>query len=111
MPQQPDLFSDKPTGRLTNQEQFDAWIASVKGQAVYREVCGLARQLRAQGYNKYGIGAIYEYMRFSRSLAQGAADPDGFKLNNTLRAYLSRYIMDREIDLMDFFTTKKQSAE
>ena len=110
MPQQPDLFSSHPTGPLTNKEKFDLWIASSKGQAVYKEVCGLARQLRNQGYLKYGISAIWEYIRFSRVLATVSED-EGFKLNNTYRSFLSRYIMDREEDLMDFFTTKKQRDE
>jgi len=108
---QPDLFTKKDTGPLTNKEQFDRWIISHKGQTVYREVCGLARRLKGQGYLQYGIGAIYEFMRFNRSLAEGPEDPGGFKLTNTFRAFLSRYIMLREEDLMDFFTTKQQRTE
>lgn len=110
MTQQPDLFSAEPTGPLTNKEKFSRWIASTKGQVVYDEVCSLARQLKKRGHKHYGIGAIWEQVRFSNDIRTVPKD-EGFKMNNTHRAFLSRRIMKQEDDLMGFFTTKPQESQ
>lgn len=72
---------------------------------VYRELVALARKTRHAGRDEYGIGSLWEVMRWHRAI-RGDTDPDGFKLNNNFRSWYARLIMEREDDLEGFFETR-----
>jgi hypothetical protein len=71
---------------------------------VYDELVRLARELRARGYERFGIATIYEVARWRSMIRTG---PGGFKLNNNYRAYYARLIMRRESDLAGIFDTRQ----
>lgn len=78
-----------------------------KNPRVYRELVKLARSLKARGWQHYGIGALFEVIRFHRALE--TTDPE-FKLNNNHRALYARQIMDENADLRDFFEIRVRTT-
>lgn len=76
---------------------------------VYTELVGLARDLRRRGYTRFGIGMLFEILRWRRMRAVRSSAYT-FKLNNNLRAYYARLIMVQEPDLRDAFNTRELSV-
>lgn len=74
-----------------------------RNPGVYRYAVRLCRYLRARGIAHYGIGAIWEVMRFKYLETHG----DVYKLNNNYRAWYARRIMEFEADLAGFFTVRE----
>ncbi len=72
---------------------------------VYGELVELAREMKARGYERFGIATIYEVARW-RSMLR-ARDGHGFKLNNSHRALYARTIMAQESDLEGVFDTRR----
>jgi len=70
---------------------------------VYSELVKLARMLRAKGRVHYGVGALFEVVRFHRALETTDVM---FKLNNNYRSRYARLIMATETDLSGFFETR-----
>ncbi len=71
---------------------------------VYVELVKLARMLQGKGREHYGIGALFEVVRFHRAIQTTDAL---FKLNNNYRSRYARLIMGQEIDLDGFFETRE----
>jgi len=69
---------------------------------VYRFAVRVARYMKSRGLRQYGIGAVWEVMRFKYLESFG----DVYKLNNNYRAWYARRIMRLEPDLADFFRTR-----
>lgn len=74
---------------------------------VYQELVRLARKLRNQGLDKYGIVGLYEVLRYDRTLS---TDGKPFKLSNDFRSRYARLIMSQEPDLQGFFQTRELTA-
>jgi hypothetical protein len=74
---------------------------------VYHELVALARNLIRFGYTSYGIGALFEVLRYNRSIQTVGST---FKLNNDFRALYSRMIMEKEPDLANFFVTRARTS-
>lgn len=72
---------------------------------VYGLLRSLALQLRAQGYQKYGMKALFEILRWQSRLQTNG---DAFKLNNIYTAYYARLLMSNEPVLAGFFETREQ---
>ncbi len=79
---------------------FDA-----KNPAVYRELRALALLLLDRGNRRYGIGGLFEVLRWQRAMKTTDAD---FKLNNNYRAFYARLLMRSEPRLAGFFEVRKQ---
>jgi len=75
--------------------------------SVYDELVKISRSLKHKGRGHYGIGALFEVIRFHRALQTN--DPS-FKLNNNYRALYARLIMENEPDLDGFFDTRIRKA-
>jgi len=75
-------------------ERFHYRNPSVYGFAV--DVC---RYMKRRRVLHYGIGAVWEIMRFKYLETHG----DIYKLNNNYRAWYARLIMSQEPDLVGFF--------
>lgn len=73
---------------------------------VYAELAALAKQLKARGHEHYGIGALFEVVRFHRHIETTDTE---FKLNNNHRALYARLLMLLEPDLEGFFSTRERS--
>ena len=67
---------------------------------VYEEVKKIALDLRRSGRDFYGIGAIFEIIRYHRAMTTN--DPH-FKMNHNYKALYSRLLMKQEPELAGFF--------
>lgn len=70
---------------------------------VYRFAVRVARFMQARGLTHYGIGAVWEIMRFKYLETTG----DIYRLNNNHRAFYARLIMASEPDLAGFFVVRE----
>jgi hypothetical protein len=68
---------------------------------VYQRLRQRALDLKSTGINHYGIGGLYETLRYEASLT--GRDVDGFKLNNNYRALYARELARNEPQLEHFF--------
>jgi hypothetical protein len=75
---------------------------------VYQTLRRFALEAKRAGVTHLGIAALYERVRwFTAVEAQG----DGFKVNNTWRAFYARKLMAEEPELAGFFETRKSRAD
>lgn len=72
---------------------------------VYAKLVQLAREARAVGQQRVGIGMLWEVLRWQLFVA--TTSDDGFKLNNNHRSRYARLIMAQEPDLADVFETRE----
>ncbi len=73
-----------------------------RNPSVYTFAVSVSRYTKSKGVQHYGIGAVWEIMRFKYLETHG----DIYKLNNNYRAWYARRIMQNEPDLANFFTTR-----
>jgi hypothetical protein len=83
------------------------WVFHEQNPRVYDELVALARQVKSRGRGHYGIGALFEVVRFHRAIQ---TTDKKFKLNNNHRALYARLIMEQESDLASFFETRERIA-
>lgn len=102
--EQAELFDLSPVPSEL-ERAYSEWRSSADGQSVYHEVVRRARLLRARGWPRFGIKAIWEALRFDRSLLL-SPDSQGWKLNNNYPALMAREVMRAEPDLEGFFATR-----
>jgi len=98
-----DLF------QRTLDERFEQWFASPARQQIAAEAASRALALRHAGFQRYGIKAICEAIRFDRHLQWGpetdAGDP--YRLSNNYPSRLARHLMATVPDLAGFFETRE----
>jgi hypothetical protein len=82
------------------------WQFHKENPSVYTRLRDLALTLKAKGWKHYGIGSLFEVLRYHRSLE--TTDPI-FKLNNNHRALYARLLMRDDPRLADFFELRKRS--
>ena len=97
MPQQLDLFD------LTLDKRF--WEFHQENPHVYVALVRMARRLKAVGRTHYGIGALFEALRFESAIKTNG---DEWKLNNNHRALYVRLIERNEPDLRGFFEMRQR---
>lgn len=84
---------------------------------VYAELVRLARQLHRRGFARYGIGSLWEVLRWRRDIRLGAEERAGtggvelFRINNDYRSRYARLIMLKEPDLRGFFELRMLKTE
>lgn len=83
------------------------WKFHAENPDVYDELVALSKQLIAAGRTKYGIGALFEIVRFHRAIK--TTDPV-FKLNNNYRALYARLIIKNLPEFEDFFELRVRKA-
>jgi len=93
------------TGKLEREFRRFHW----QHPEVYEELVRLAREMKARGYERFGIATIYEVARWRSMLRLGPEN--GFRLNNNHRAFYARMIAAREPDLAHVFRTRQQGVE
>ncbi|MCA0270149.1 MAG: hypothetical protein LCH53_13180 [Bacteroidetes bacterium] len=71
---------------------------------VYDELARLARRAKSHGIRRYSIGGLFEIVRYDHAVSTRG---DAFKLNNNLRPYYARLLMERESDLKGFFACRE----
>lgn len=92
--------SSLPPG-LTLDERAAAF--HVRNPQVMRMAVDIARYVKGRGLKRYGIGAIWEILRFRALETLG----DKYKLNNSYRAWYARAIMKGYPDLEGFLSTRE----
>lgn len=95
---------------LTRQKEIDLQFKnfhSVNPQ-VYETLVQLARKAKNHGATKIGIEYIFNIARWELML-QTKSDT-AFRLNNNFKSRYSRLIMENELDLEGFFSTREQNA-
>lgn len=93
-----------PESKITRQfRQFHA-----ENPRVFAELHQLAKQAKAQGRTHYSINALFEIVRWHRTL--DTTDTE-FKLRNAFRAYYARLIMKTDPSLQGFFRTCASKAD
>jgi hypothetical protein len=75
---------------------------------VYVKLKNLALELLKLGHHSYGIGSLFEVLRWHYALETTEKD---FKLNNNYRAYYARLLMDQEPELQLFFDIRTSQAD
>ena len=96
------LLEDAPTIG----DQFERFHET--NPEVYAELVDLARQMKARGHVRCGIGMLYEVVRWQRSMK--TTDDAEWKLNNNYRSHYARLIMRTEPDLEGFFELRELRA-
>lgn len=71
---------------------------------MYDALVVLARQAKAAGRSKAGIGMLWEALRWQYFITTTG---DLYKLNNNHRSRYARLIMSLEPDLRDFFNVRE----
>jgi hypothetical protein len=104
-----DVARMKPTEPRTIAERYAEWRQTEQGRVVFDEVARRAYRLRAAGWNRYGVKAIVESIRFDRHVSVGP-DEAGFKVNNVFTALLAREVMAKHEDLDGFFETRVRKS-
>lgn len=105
------LFDLNPTDFTPIVEEADPRAGTITERAerfhaanpqIYAVAVKIARGIKAAGMAHYGIGAVWEILRY-QSLHIGG---DIYRLNNNYRAFYARLIMQQEPDLEGFFATR-----
>jgi len=76
---------------------------------VYDYLVYLCRELQSRGFRHYGIGALWERMRWHFAIDQNRGED--FKLNNNYRSLYARLIVSEHPDLDGFFEFRVLKAE
>ena len=88
------------------EERFEAFHRA--NPHVYEALKRLALQLRRNGRRRFGMKALFEYLRFSYALQTVG---DDFKLNNNYTALYARKLMDEVPELRGFFELRGRRGE
>lgn len=87
------------------------WSFHGRHPEVYAGLVYLARQARRRGAQRLGIGMIYEVLRWETMMGADVPSEEPFRLNNNMRAYYARFIMETCPDLAGIFTTRAVQAD
>jgi hypothetical protein len=112
-PLQPTLFEPLPAlirptlvKGASLQESFEAFHRA--NPAVYAALKRMALDMRRKGVRRYGIGGLFELMRWQYALqTQG----DEYRLNNNYRSRYARLLMDDVGELRNFFEVRELQSE
>lgn len=95
------LFSQKQPSKLELQwqqcKQANPWLLP--------RLAEMARELKRCGHDRYGIGGLFEVLRWETRYSTGDL---GLKVNNNHRAFAARDLMDQHPDLKGFFKVREQ---
>jgi len=106
-PQLPLLGAiESPTiSATTIDERFRLFHAA--NPHVYEALRTLAFRVKAKGHDVYGIGGLFEVLRWEYAM-QTSTDP--FKLSNDFRALYSRLLMEQEPRLNGMFRLRRRTT-
>ena len=76
---------------------------------VYEYLMRLTGEVRSRGFSHYGIGALWERMRWHFQIER--VEGEEFKLNNNFRSRYVRKIIKEHPELADFFELRVLRAE
>ena len=91
-------------GESRPERLFARWIETPEGQAITRMVRQFALERVRAGRRRGEINYLCAKVR-DETLGLGK-DEQGYAVNNTIRAHLARYLMEREPELAGWFETR-----
>ncbi len=94
--------------KTTREVEFERFHAA--HEDVYREIVQRSREVKAVGFQTFGMRRIWEGLRWFYALKSGPTTSE-FKLNDHLVPYYARLVMEQEPDLKGFFVTRKLHSE
>jgi len=105
---QPSLFGPPPSPMsrrkpATLEERFRLWVFA--NDHVIELFLKFAREARAAGKSRIGIGAIAERVRWEVYIYRKEADP--WKINNSYRSRIARLLVQRDPSLDGLFEFRK----
>lgn len=112
-PLQPTLFEPLPpivrpaVNRCdTLQQRFESFHRA--NPAVYAALKRLALDMRRRGVRRYGIGGLFELLRWQYAMQTHG---DDYALNNNWRSRYARLLMDEVPELRGFFEVRELQTE
>jgi hypothetical protein len=92
---------------MTPDERLEAafWQFHRENPVIYKLLSQYAHQALNAGRGRWGIGMIWERMRWY--VAVETRDPSGLKLNNNYRSRYARLLMRQEPELEGIFETRR----
>lgn len=105
-----DLPPTRPDWWDTDDLTVAWWDFHVANPKVYEWLVSRARMFKRRGRSYFGIGFLWEGLRWETALGAKSEDDD-FKACNNHRAYYARWIMEREPDLAGFFRLRVTRGE
>lgn len=107
--EQTSLFGEMPKEYEQDENAKRFWKFHQENPEVYHWLVRAAKTRMGEGYPKYGIGALWEQLRWHvRYMVKTDDKP---RLCNTHRAYYARLIMKHEPDLAEFFVVRDSKAD
>lgn len=94
------------TAERDYREEF--WQFHVENPHIYRRLVALAREAKAAGRDRAGIGMLWEVLRWDIFTSTTGNE---YKLNNNFRAHYARVIMVWNPDLRGMFETRELRSE
>ena len=85
------------------------WKFHIDNPHIYHRLVDLAVQLKENGVEQYGMGSLFEVLRWH--WATGTARGEEFKLNNNYRPFYARLIMKNVTSLDDFLAIRDSQAD
>ena len=76
---------------------------------VFDQLKDLAMMLRGRGHKRYGIGGLFEVLRWHRAMQIDTQET--FKLCNSYRAWYARHLMQTVPELNDFFSLRSSVCD
>jgi hypothetical protein len=94
---------------MNTEDKIAAQFATfhAKNPWVYSRLRDMALAMRRAGVPQYGIGGLFETLRYE--VLVGPRDAEGFKLNNNYRALYARELAKNEPELVGFFKFRQRS--
>ncbi len=99
----PTPFKEELVEYLKTEIGNAAWHFDQANPHVYIYFASFARQALNRGRGRFGVGAIWERMRWELNFETDSDEP--FKISNNHRAYYARRIMAENKDFEGFFIT------
>jgi hypothetical protein len=109
-PGETKAFTELATFLAAIREPFDQiwlkwWDWHLQHPVVERQLRGLALTAKSKGMARYGIGAIWEVLRWHLRIDGGKVEE--FKCANAYRSRYARYLMWKYSELKDFFVLRE----
>jgi hypothetical protein len=101
-------YADLREAELNGAKLTDANLRPERHPRVLDILAEYAHREKAKGHRKCGIGFLFELARWGEE--EIGRDVDGFRLNNSLRAYAARELMNVHPDLAGFFEVRRLRA-
>jgi len=104
-----DLEKFKARRKDGHERSIDAAFAEfdLRNPQVYKWLVQQSFALKRKGHNKFGIGMLWEVLRWDRMVNVATTGADDFTLNNNFRSRYARKIMEKEPRLRSFFDTRE----